>query len=331
MYRIEWMEEKKIGIRQKEYIGCFGIHRTTHWRWVNGKLIGRGNSRMRIKSAIVDRVREMDEQYRYTWDTRAIAHVTGISHGSVAKILNKYRLPKQKKMELSHNRRTKIKRSDVMWSSDFTEIADGKKLLKTIDEKSDYRVGWEVSESEDMDTLLRHAEEIISRTGRRPLVWKYDNGPCFKSVGFKQFLKRHDIVPYPIQGRAPWTNGRSERDHREIQNWLAFVDVGNLNDEGLKKDINEGMHMLNHIKPRAVLEYKTSAEVYYEDEGVAGIDRKLFMEEVARNRAKEVNSNHSYRRAVRTTLQNMGLYEEWLNNKFENRCVNRSRSNYVAF
>jgi len=281
---------------------------------------------MRIESAVVDKVKEIDARYRCTWDTRAIAHLTGISHGSVAKILKESRGPRPEKIKPAHECRTKFNMCDVMWSSDFMDTENGRKLLKTMDEKSDYKLGWDVSVSDDTDILISHAQDIIRRTGRTPLAWKYDNGPCFKSKRFEQFLDQNNILPYPIRRRAPWTNGRTERDHREIQNWLMPVESRNLTDEEIKRDIDEGMFMLNFVKPRAVLGYKTSAAVYFKDGGVSNIDRKKLFEEVEKNK----KNGYNHRKAVRIALQKMGLYEEWLDKKIETKSVNRSLNENVA-
>ena len=136
----------------------------------------------------------------------------------MAKILREAHGPKPVKAKPHHDRRTKFNRRDVMWSSDFTDIGNGRKLVKTIDEKSDYRLGWNGAFSERTQTLVEHARGILEQMGRAPLVWKYDNGSCFKSKGFREFLEKNSIMPYAIRKRAPWTNGRTERDHKEVKN-----------------------------------------------------------------------------------------------------------------
>ena len=101
---------------------------------------------MKISEAVKQRVIELDRRYRSTWDVRSIAHVIGIGHNSVAKIVREARGPRPKKTERPHNGRTHINYRDVMWSSDFLAIPGGK-LLKTLDEMSIYKLGWDIVDS----------------------------------------------------------------------------------------------------------------------------------------------------------------------------------------
>ncbi len=285
---------------------------------------------MRIAVKVIEKVKEIDARNRRTWDTRAIGFVTGISHGSVGKILKEVHGPKPVKAKPRHDRRTKFNRCDVMWSSDFTDMGNGRKLIKTIDEKSDYRLGWDVACSESAQALVEHARGILERMGRAPLAWKYDNGSCFKSKGFKQFLEQNGIMPYAIRNRAPWTNGRTERDHKEVKNWIEPVKDKLLTTEELEKDIDDGMLMLNYVKPRATLGYKTSAAVYFYDEGITEADRHIFFEEVRKLKEKDVKYRRNHRKAVRVALKQMGLYDEWISGKKKAECVNRYRLADVA-
>jgi transposase InsO family protein len=268
---------------------------------------------MRIDSSIVEKVKKIDDDYRSTWDSRAIAYVTGISHGSVAKILKEYRGPRPERKEPPHDRRTKFLLRDVMWSSDVTGERDGYFLLKTIDEKTDYPLAWDLVRSENAEELVVHAKHLITRYGRTPLIWKYDNGSAFKSKKFQKFLKKHHIIPYPIHRRSPWTNGRTERDHQEIQRWLLPVPVKEFTREELLKEINEGMLMLNYNKPRAVLGFTTTARAYLKDKGVTEEDRSRLW--AAMDRVHKEFVKYKHRKIVRTALQEAGLYEEWLENK----------------
>lgn len=279
---------------------------------------------MRIPQQMIDKVKKIDEHYRETWDVRAIAHVTGVSAGSVSKILKESRKPKPVKKKPSHERRTKFSHCDVMWSTDFTEMSNGRKLVKTLDEKSDYKLGWDMAGSETADSLIRNLQGILSRMDRKPLVWKYDNGSSFKSKRFKQFLEGNRIMPYPIRRRAPWINGRTERDHQEVQKWMSSTPKTVLTDEEYEKELNEGIFMLNYIKPRAVLGFKTSASVYFNDSGVNDAVRETLFEEVRKMKEKDVKCKRNHRKAVREALKKMGLYEEYFSPKKEAESVNRS-------
>lgn len=271
---------------------------------------------MRISETVKQRVVELDRRYRSTWDVRSIAHVVGVGHNSVAQILREARGPRPKKAERPHNGRTRITRRDVMWSSDYTDLPDGSKLLKTLDEKSLNKLAWDTVASENAAELISHAQALVRTLGRAPLVWKYDNGSAFKSDAFQAFLMEHKIIPFPIPPRAPWVNGRTERDNQEIQNWLLPLQGRVVSREELARELNEGMLMLNCIKPRAVLGFKRSVEVYQNCLGVAELDREhlaldLYCEKQGMAPDCEKVSWAIHRRAARTVLKKWMLLEEW--------------------
>ena len=303
--------EKEGGLKTAEFAGLWGVSRSTHWRWVSGRVkpfVGRAR---RITEAVRAKVLEVDKRNRSTWDTRSIAKVVGISHGSVAKILAEARGPRPKRKEAPHLNRTKFLGRDVMWSSDYTSVPGRRKLLKTLDEMSRHRPGWDIC-LETAEAAVKHGESLIKCMGRAPLVWKYDHGSPFTSGLFQEFLRRHKTIGYPTQARAPWTNGRTERDNREIKNWLIPV-KDDVSDAELEKEVDEGMLMLNNIKPRAVLGYKTSASVYFHSQGMAHLDRDkvaLQLEEIKRRLAPK-KGERLHRQAVRELLKKLGLYEEW--------------------
>lgn len=73
------------------------------------------------------------------------------------------------------------------------------------------------------------------------------------------------------------------------------------------------MLMLNNLKPRAVLGYKTSASVYYKCNGVKHLNRQevgKMLEEV-KSGLSPLKGERLHRKAVRELLKKLGLYEEW--------------------
>ena len=290
---------------------------------------------MRISEEIRQRVIELDRRYRSTWDVRSIAHVIGIGHNSVAKIVREARGPRPKRKKHPHDGRTRFLYRDVMWSSDFMDLHDGRKLLKTMDEMSLHRLGWDITEAETAYTVVEHAEALIRCVGRAPLIWKYDHGSQFTSDKFQEFLARHKILAYPIPPRSPWVNGRTERDNHEVRNWLIEAEAKKLTGAELERDIDEGMLMLNHIKPRAVLGYKRSAEVYLAGTGIEGWkeeDRGHFCMNVEDLKCQlgRSETEKTQRKAIRLALQNWELYEEWNERTEDARIVNRSRQKNIS-
>lgn len=270
----------------------------------------------------------MDKRYRSSWDARSIAHVLGVGHTTVAGILREARGPRPQRVLPSHERRTWFLRRDVMWSSDYVDVGNGK-LHKTLDEMARFRLGWEIVKSETAAGAVKHAQQTIERMGRSPLVWKFDNGSAYASKDFQGFLAENRIVPYAIPPRSPWVNGRTERDNKEVRNWLIPLENMALPVDQLERDVDDGMLMLNYVKPRWVLGYRTSAAVYFGTPGVEDLDRERFIAELVelRNQFGESRwSGRLHRKAVRMLMQKWGLYEE----SFEARVVNRLEADRVA-
>ncbi len=282
---------------------------------------------MRIAEETRRRIIEIDRRYRSSWDARSIAHVVGTSPTTVAKILRQERGPRPVRYKRPHDRRTRFLRRDVMWSSDFMELPDGREMLKTMDEMSLFRLGWDAEKTETAEMAVRHAKSIRERMGRWPLIWKYDHGSPFTSELFQGLLARHKILPYPIPPRSPWVNGRNERDNREVRNWLIPVETAKLSAEEFDRDIDEGMLMLNHIKPRATLGFKKSAEVYFKTAGVEDIPRDGFCAKVRDYEAQigRMGTERTLRKAIRMAMQYWELYEEWTKLPWWDQGVNRTR------
>jgi len=305
---------------------------------------------MRISQEVKARVIELDRRYRSTWDSHAIAHVVGHSATTVAKILREFRGARPKRPKRPHTRRTRFNRRDVMWSSDFVRLGWGWLLLTTIDEHSGYILGWNLVRSEQAMAVLEHAQSILERMGRAPLVWKYDHGSAFTSEVFQGLLEEYKIIPYPIAPHSPWVNGRKERDHREVHNWLIPLAGREVGREELEREIDEEMLVRNFIKPRACIGFRKSAEVYFSENAVLdaaeevrewlaqGIcDEKCALGVPAPDEVYEIKKSGErlHRKAVRQVLQKLVLYEEWdvANQKKppEAECVNTTAGKNVSF
>lgn len=276
---------------------------------------------MRISQALKDRVVALDWRYRSTWDAHAIAHVVGMSPTTAAKILREARGPRPKRTKRPHTRRTRFARRDVMWSTDFVDLGWGWRLIKTIDEMSGFRLGWDLCRSETAEAAVSHARSIVERMGRAPLVWKYDHGSGCTSRAFQGVLAEWKVVAYPIPPRAPWANGRVERDHQDILAWLIPLEGREPTREELDREVDEGMLSFNFVKPRASHGFRKSAEVYFDAE-VGGLENA---DDVARGQfaqaiddakselegGRGASGERLHRRAVRLVMQRWGLYEEW--------------------
>lgn len=252
----------------------------------------------------------LHRQYRGTWGVREIAYYAPISPTTVAKILRERFGPRPRPRRPSHTRRTRFLASNVMWSSDGTK---GGVLLKTLDESSLYKLGWDLVEGEKPESVLAHIKGILASTEARPLIWKFDRGSAFRNKDVRNLLTEHGIVPYYTARRTPWTNGRTENDNGKILKWLAAGPSRYGSGETLRRDIDEGIFMLNFIRPRPVLGYRTSATAHFRglratEAGRADLRAYL---EARKDRFAGRGGESRRRKAIRTWLQRSGLYQEW--------------------
>jgi len=219
-----------------------------------------------------------------------------------------------------------------------------------MDEMSGYVLGWDLVRSENAGAVLEHAESILDRMGRAPLVWKYDHGSAFTSEVFQGLLDHHEIIPYPIAPHSPWVNGRTERDHQEVHNWLIVLEGRELSREELEREIDEAMWMRNFIKPRACLGFRKSAEVYFGAGAALTAENEIrgwLAQELAEQKCHlgapdpaevyeiKKSGERLHRKAVRAALQKLELYEEWETavppKPLEAGTVNRSDPSDISF
>ena len=139
-------------------------------------------------------------------------------------------------------------------------------------------------------------------------------------------LMEYKAVPYSIVPCSAWIYVRTLRDLREVQNWLIPLAGRELGREELDRAVDDEMLVRNFIKPRACLGFRKSAEVYFGTDAVLhaaeevrewlaqGIcEVKALLGSADPEEAYEIKKSGErlHRKAVRQTLQKLGLYEEW--------------------
>lgn len=122
-----------------------------------------------------------------------------------------------------------INHAHQQWQTDFTYLKIinwGWYFLGTVlDDYSRYIVAWELSpEMKAVDS-----EKVIGKALRRTRLTKEnrprllsDNGPCFKSGEFKEYLMSEGM--YQVFGAPyhPQTQGKIERYHRTMKNVIKL-------------------------------------------------------------------------------------------------------------
>lgn len=90
--------------------------------------------------------------------------------------------------------------------------------------------------------------------------------------------------------------------------------------------------MLNYVKPRAVLGFKKSAEVYFRTLGIEEIPRDHFLGKVLEYEAQigMMGTERTRRKATRMAMQYWEVYEEWTQLPWWDRDVNRTQARNVS-
>jgi putative transposase len=155
------------------------------------------------------------------------------------------------------------------WQTDFTYfkvIGWGWYYLSTVmDDYSRYIISWELCtnmESEDAKrSVLKAMEEAgIGERQDRPRVLS-DNGSCYISEAFQQFIKEEGLGHVRGAPFHPQTQGKIERYHRSMKNVVKlenyyFPDV-------LRSSIGEFVNYYNHERYHESLDNLTPADVYF--------------------------------------------------------------------
>lgn len=194
-----------------------------------------------------------------------------ISESSVYRILKVHNLitsPAFMINEAADEYKDKTTRIHQQWQMDFTylKVIDwGWYFLGTIlDDYSRYIVAWEVSSEMKAIDSEQVVEKAIMTTGlkyeNRPRLLS-DNGPCFKSSEFKEYLNKegmHQVFGAPYH---PQTQGKIERYHRTMKNVIKLENY--YTPEQLRQSIESFVDYYNNRRYHESLDNLTPADVYY--------------------------------------------------------------------
>ncbi|MBI3553155.1 MAG: transposase family protein [Elusimicrobia bacterium] len=153
---------------------------------------------------------------------------------------------------------------NLVWSTDWTECrVNGRTffVLVALDEAARFFTGWKildrVPKSSDLRSFL---EETLERYEERPVLLKSDRAQVFMSADWAALLEANGVAPHRVRPHSPWEQGTIERAIPEVKAWIRAG--GPRNPSELIACIDEGMSMLNFLKPKAVLGGRTPARVF---------------------------------------------------------------------
>jgi len=191
---------------------------------------------------------------------KIINYYPEISHSSVYRILNKYRLLNEAKARKKRIKYIRFQREHMnsMWQIDISDQKiEGKYCLSVIDDCSRYSLALIPLNRVSTKIITHLLDELIKIHGR-PREILTDNGSVFglrsKHSKFDIWCRRRGIKHIRTAIHSPTTTGKVERLFRTMQTEMPFCN----NDSELFR------MRYNHFRPHTSLEDKSPAEIYFD-------------------------------------------------------------------
>ncbi|OGR61317.1 MAG: hypothetical protein A2X34_04535, partial [Elusimicrobia bacterium GWC2_51_8] len=270
LYLGTWAKEKARGVSLSSFCKSYGLSRKNFYIWLKNENITK-NSVLPIQRAdpkLKAKAIEIYLRYKGTWcaETISMALKGMLSATTIRKII----VPHRCMMNFTACRTKRESRMlktaelpNIVWSVDWTEFKiRGKKffILLFMDEASRFYLGWYIFNApptgNDVTDCLR---DILERYEARPFIIKSDRAKVFSCAQWLGLLAENGITAHRIRPHCPQDQGVIERGMREIKTWLR---ANKPACEELSACLDEGMFMLNFLKPKMVLNTATPAAVY---------------------------------------------------------------------
>lgn len=236
--------------------------RNTYWNKIPDK----------VKKDVVDMALDFPEESSRNLACKMIdENKYYISESSVYRILRKEGLITQPAFDLiaaANEYKDKTTRINQMWQTDFTYmkiVGWGWYYLSTIlDDYSRYIIYWELCSTmttKDVEQTVNNALELAGiPAAQRPKLLS-DNGPCYISNQFKEYIENMDIKHVRGKPNHPQTQGKIERYHRSMKNIIKLDNY--YFPEQLKERLAEFVDYYNNRRYHESLQNLTPADVYF--------------------------------------------------------------------
>jgi putative transposase len=282
---IRIVQDSELGVKQT--LEELGISRSTFYVWYknyleNGydglkpKSPNRKSFWNKIPEKEKKKVREIALEKEDLSPRELAFHITDkkgwfISESSVYRILKEYNLitsPKWILMAAADEFKDKTKHVHQQWQTDFTYfkiIGWGWYYLATImDDYSRYIIHWELCSNMESGDAMRVVEQALQITGltekKRPRLLS-DNGSCYVSSAFKEFIDQQKMGHVKGAPYHPQTQGKIERYHRTMKNVVKLENY--YYPDELRNRLAEFVNFYNNHRYHESLGNVTPADVYF--------------------------------------------------------------------
>jgi putative transposase len=282
---IRIVQDSELGVKQT--LEELGISRSTFYVWykhyleegfegLKPKPPNRKSFWNKIPEKEKKKVRDIALEKEGLSPRELACHITDkkgwfISESSVYRILKEYNLitsPKWILMAAADEFKDKTSYVHQQWQTDFTYfkiIGWGWYYLATImDDYSRYIIHWELCSNMESNDAMRVVGEALQITGltekNRPRLLT-DNGSCYVSNAFKDFI--HQQKMGHVQGAPyhPQTQGKIERYHRTMKNVVKLENY--YYPDELRDRLAEFVNFYNNQRYHESLGNVTPADVYF--------------------------------------------------------------------
>jgi hypothetical protein len=245
----------------------FEISNRTLKRWMlklnsdnNWDLKDKSRRPSRIHKKITSEIEEkiISIRAKTGFGAEKIENFVGVSHWSVNKILNKYKLtePTKRKKKRIKYIRFQRKHPNSLWQIDHSQqkIKD-KWVISVVDDCSRKSLAFAVTNVVTTDIVIKVIEDLIKIYGK-PMQILTDNGSAYglksKHSKFDRKLKRMGIRHIRGTVHSPTTQGKVERMFQTFKREYKFCNG----------DVELWRMNYNHFRPHMSLNNKTPDEIY---------------------------------------------------------------------
>lgn len=263
-----------------------GIHKSTFYNWYNRYLVSgldglraRPRAQRAVWNRIPDEVKQQTVDLALEYPAESCRELACqmtdngyfISESSVYRILKRAGLitsPVFAVSSAADRFHDQTERVHQMWQTDFTYfkiIGWGWYYLATVlDDYSRYIVAWELCSTMKANDAEEVIQKALSNTnipkGARPRLLS-DNGSCYISGQFGDFLDDVGIAHTRGRPNHPQTQGKIERYHRSMK---SIVKLDNYYSPGeLTERLKQFVDYYNNHRYHESLENVTPADVYF--------------------------------------------------------------------
>lgn len=278
-----WKQEERLhqGETVKSVCQDLGHSRATQYRWkdkARGKKTGPKKPEGELGTAMEWEIRSFDREKDGTWGTHPIYAFFGgvIPRSKINEVLDERR-DAEGRVKRPHVKRYEFAAPQVAYSTDFISVRPRGRVLRVLDERSRYILGFGHKDRWPEEEVTPFVENIIVTLGL-PLFFKHDLGSEFRSQLFQAMLRSHKVIAVPSPPHYPKFNGKNERGNRTTREWIAETEQNRPTLSAVWEKLTQSTFDQNESRPKDVLGGRTPADVWSKDERVT-VDRDALYSE----------------------------------------------------